>query len=824
MNSFNPMQAPGVVGNPSFQNQMDALNAAQNVQFQDLQNELDNNQTDLSVYDALGEFSTEFSKLGKQVLKARFEKEMVEGIYLARLNGVPEEDQLTLDMVDTQAMEFDSEINAAAEKAEESDGHSVVANRLRSMSPRMAYAYDREIVKAKATNIPNLFTQASSVENGLTIIGKDGNTKDYSMLRDPADFAKWWETFEKLIYKQFTGVGYAVMNKDVFPVVEQLIGSESTRWSENIAKEQKNERTRINKNLVFDALRGRGNPESLMQLISTKTITRANLSTYILEAVQNGAVDGRTMKWLDEATFIHSATGKETTLAQELGSDWFKIQEAFSVKGQQQQQNRIADYRAAVLRAESELRNLGMQDENGLSSEVFDETRQKLYNEFGYMPDFSKLESEFGAKSVQEKELIEEYTAKAQAGQLTYNEFVRLPLSVQAKVKPAFEASGAFAAYQAREKHLTKIATLVAAPARKTFSLASDYTNGSVILKTADLQKQYKDLVAANMNPEQAYLQIVREFSAALAADDGDTKFFDSTNAVYTGFIPDGKTAKEARDAFNKRNQALLTGVTSYKNNPEDLTFFKSGFFSTQQLQDISDRLKVGEDPGYTPTMIEAAKLLDMSPLQMLRKFAENDTNLPPEFKMELPPPIQILDDSMSPAEKRFLNSISSFKAGSRVIARYTGASTLPTRQEVLEERQALIDVAGQLGIDPLDLATIIGFETSGTYDPSIVGGDSGNHVGLIQFGISERAAYGVTPGMSFADQLRGPVKKYLLDRFKGQNRSTNGATLLDLYRTVLGGNPNASLTGEDAFGTSPQSGVNRMGPHREAARRRYGF
>jgi hypothetical protein len=77
---------------------------------------------------------------------------------------------------------------------------------------------------------------------------------------------------------------------------------------------------------------------------------------------------------------------------------------------------------------------------------------------------------------------------------------------------------------------------------------------------------------------------------------------------------------------------------------------------------------------------------------------------------------------------------------------------------------------------------------------------------------------------MSFAEQLRGPVKKYLLDRFKGQNRSTKGATLLDLYRTVLGGNPNASLTGEDVFGTSPQSGVNRMGPHREAARRRYGF
>jgi hypothetical protein len=69
---------------------------------------------------------------------------------------------------------------------------------------------------------------------------------------------------------------------------------------------------------------------------------------------------------------------------------------------------------------------------------------------------------------------------------------------------------------------------------------------------------------------------------------------------------------------------------------------------------------------------------------------------------------------------------------------------------------------------------------------------------------------------------VQGPVVRYFQDRFKGVGMSTQGADLLTLYRTVLGGNPKASLTGRDAFGTSPQSGVAAMAPHRAEARRRF--
>jgi lambda family phage tail tape measure protein len=65
-------------------------------------------------------------------------------------------------------------------------------------------------------------------------------------------------------------------------------------------------------------------------------------------------------------------------------------------------------------------------------------------------------------------------------------------------------------------------------------------------------------------------------------------------------------------------------------------------------------------------------------------------------------------------------------------------------------------------------------------------------------------------------------VVKFFQDRFKGRGMSTQGADLLTLYRTVLGGNPTASLTRTDGNKVTPASGVARMGPHRQKALRMF--
>lgn len=131
---------------------------------------------------------------------------------------------------------------------------------------------------------------------------------------------------------------------------------------------------------------------------------------------------------------------------------------------------------------------------------------------------------------------------------------------------------------------------------------------------------------------------------------------------------------------------------------------------------------------------------------------------------------------------------------------------------------RALMAAAQKLGVSPLDLATIISFETGGTFSPSIRGGAGGNYMGLIQFGGPERRQYGANPGQSFEEQVTGPVVRYFQDRFGKVGMSTQGASLEDLYTTVLAGNPKANRNSRDSFGTSPRSGVARMGPHRQKA------
>ncbi len=86
------------------------------------------------------------------------------------------------------------------------------------------------------------------------------------------------------------------------------------------------------------------------------------------------------------------------------------------------------------------------------------------------------------------------------------------------------------------------------------------------------------------------------------------------------------------------------------------------------------------------------------------------------------------------------------------------------------DDRAAIVETAGRLGIDPHDLTQVMLFESAGTMDPDVRGGGTKNGVprnyyGLIQFGPSERKQYGYRPGMTVAEQVRGPVYNFLHDR-----------------------------------------------------------
>jgi TP901 family phage tail tape measure protein len=103
-----------------------------------------------------------------------------------------------------------------------------------------------------------------------------------------------------------------------------------------------------------------------------------------------------------------------------------------------------------------------------------------------------------------------------------------------------------------------------------------------------------------------------------------------------------------------------------------------------------------------------------------------------------------------------------------------------------------IVETANALGISPRDLATVISYETAGSFDPLKNGPTTqwGQHKGLIQFGEPQAEQYGVDFSSSQAaldSQLgaNGAIVKYLKD-----NGFEEGMGILDLYSTINAGAP----------------------------------
>jgi hypothetical protein len=113
-------------------------------------------------------------------------------------------------------------------------------------------------------------------------------------------------------------------------------------------------------------------------------------------------------------------------------------------------------------------------------------------------------------------------------------------------------------------------------------------------------------------------------------------------------------------------------------------------------------------------------------------------------------------------------------------------ACPLPERLHHLSDDLpfAITSTAKRLGISPLDLATVISYETAGTFDPWKRGPvtQHGQHRGLIQMGEPQRRKYGVTRDMPVADQLAA-VGDYLEDA-----GVRPGMGLKDVYSAVNAG------------------------------------
>lgn len=139
----------------------------------------------------------------------------------------------------------------------------------------------------------------------------------------------------------------------------------------------------------------------------------------------------------------------------------------------------------------------------------------------------------------------------------------------------------------------------------------------------------------------------------------------------------------------------------------------------------------------------------------------------------------------------------------------------VPNNPELADNIRATSD---RLGIDPVDLATAISYETGGTFDPTIKGPTTkwGQHIGLIQAGATQRAEHGIDPQAPLLEQFAG-IERYL--RASGVKP---GMGLLDVYSAINAGAPGRYGRSDAAAGGAPgtvEDKVRSMSAHAMRAR-----
>lgn len=152
------------------------------------------------------------------------------------------------------------------------------------------------------------------------------------------------------------------------------------------------------------------------------------------------------------------------------------------------------------------------------------------------------------------------------------------------------------------------------------------------------------------------------------------------------------------------------------------------------------------------------------------------------------------------------------------------GGADLSFGSATMTPQEMLIEGAKARGLNPIDVATAISYETGGKFDPMISGPTTqwGTHRGLIQFGEPQAEQYGAdfsdpTAAMrSQLDPTSGAVWKYLED-----TGVQPGMGLPEIYSAINAGAVGRMGASDANNGGAPGTvadKVSGMGPHREKA------
>jgi tape measure domain-containing protein len=154
--------------------------------------------------------------------------------------------------------------------------------------------------------------------------------------------------------------------------------------------------------------------------------------------------------------------------------------------------------------------------------------------------------------------------------------------------------------------------------------------------------------------------------------------------------------------------------------------------------------------------------------------------------------------------------------SGQQYVPRGGTVSSAERVQSDREGAMAMATVAQRLQLPVEQFAALMSWESAGSLNPNITGGDGNNYRGLIQFSPDNQQRYGIRSGMSIAEQMPA-IEQYLLDRgFKPGEMDIRGA-----YSAVLAGNASERYWNRaDSNGTTVNNAASKFqsGDHYDRA------
>ena len=631
-----------------------------------------------NVLTELGKFSKSLAETGGKLLTKHIEEQTAQA-HIDYANRA-EKDPGVLDGVSESLVNASRFTNQVADDIEEQQGvGSVAAEEVRSRNPYYVAAMQRLEIQGKVSNARLALEEAKET---LTITDEDGNELPFSNITKGSDQAAWIAKFRhQFIRENFANITPEAYQSLVDEPLGQVLKEHSGRWATSNAAQQKAERRELGRlELEQAVVSGSASKvvETAMNALRAKITTRAEQAEQLRAMAASGALTVGMIKEIEDIKIPLKGGGKSTLMDQIGPAKWLEVKQAFFAKEKQDADNELTIRRNANLGAQKMLETAmanGEAGPDGKFSESWYEAGQEAFvEEYGYRSTYLDEHMKNNAAEVPfQKELIEKHSEEIRRGTFDRRMLDRLPPAVSDKLRSLLRDPGnkALADDVKAQKNILKNAVNTAVR-----PLPDGTQSPSALRMTQELYRRFDEqMLVPGKTPEIAQVEVLDWFNEQQKDPDFKTA---------RGFPSMEARAKEIYKNEQERLQQLKQLAVDMQFR--DFAGDETAFLSNEDLKLKALDLQRGITE-FSERDSMVAKLMGYShPLFMYQAFAENKDRKYKGPEMDIPPIIQVAEDTFSQESKNLLFNNSSQNRALRALGSQGVISDLPRRSRFAQE------------------------------------------------------------------------------------------------------------------------------------------